>query len=209
MDRRQVTPAVLSFQELDLELKTLTTLFDEYGTYSVEAGTRDGETINWQGQLSLAPFHSNGKIVCSGIRTASLWKFLQNIVTRGLRKLPSSDYSSMPETPLRLAFENFRVDLSGVALKLTGAEAPFFELNKFEIESARFDLASRGLQINRFLVDGGALRVRIDEAGRSNLEQVLRSKPVAEGKDTAPTVSAVGAGSAAAPARTSATGDAA
>ncbi len=52
----------------------------KYGTYSLEAGTRDGETIAWQGQLSLAPFHSNGKIACSGIRTATLWEFLQNIV---------------------------------------------------------------------------------------------------------------------------------
>ncbi|HBZ54496.1 MAG TPA: hypothetical protein DEO88_03745, partial [Syntrophobacteraceae bacterium] len=54
---------------------------------------------------------------------------------------------------------------------------PFFELNKFEIDSARFDLASRGLHINQFLVDGGALHVGIDEAGRSKLEQVIRSKP--------------------------------
>ena len=77
-DRRQVTPATLNFQDLDLELRTLTTLTEKNGTYSIEAGTRDGETIAWQGQLSLMPFHSNGKIVCSGIRTASLWKFLQN-----------------------------------------------------------------------------------------------------------------------------------
>ncbi len=99
----------------------------------------------------------------------------------------------MPQqTPLHLTLENFRVDLSSVALKLTGAETPFFELNKFEIDSARFDLASRVLQINKFLVDGGALHVGIDEAGRSNLEQVMRSKPVAEGKETAPAVSEAG-----------------
>jgi uncharacterized protein involved in outer membrane biogenesis len=193
-DRRQVTPAALSFQNLDLELRTLTTLVDENGTYSIEAGTRDGETIAWQGQLSLVPFHSNGKVVCSDIRTASLWKFLQNIVNleEPQGKLTvSTDYQfNAAETPLRLGIENFRVDLSGVALKLMRAEAPFFELNKFEIDSARFELASRVLQINQFLVDGGALHVGIDEAGRSNLEQVMRSKPVAEGKETSPTVSA-------------------
>ncbi len=201
-DRRQVTPAVLSFQNLDLELRALTTLVDENGTYSLAAGTREGETIAWQGQLSLAPFHSNGKIACSGIQTATLWGFVQNIVNlnepQGKLTI-STDYQlSAAQTPLHLALENFRVDLSSVALKLTGAEAPFFELNKFEIDSARFDLASRVLHINQFLVDGGALHVGIDEAGRGNLEQVMRSKPVAEAKETGPAVSEAGAQPAAA-----------
>ena len=168
-DRRQVTPAVLSFQNLDLELKALTTLVDENGTYRLEAGTRDGEVITWQGQLSLAPFHSNGKIACSGIRTATLWGFAQNILNlqEPQGKLDvSTDYQfNAAETPLHLTFENVRVDLSEVALKLEGTEESFFELNKFEINSARFDLASGALQINSFLVDGGLLQIRIDEAG--------------------------------------------
>jgi uncharacterized protein involved in outer membrane biogenesis len=202
MDRRQVTPAVLSFQDLDLELRALTTLVEKDGTYSLEAGTREGETIAWQGRLSLAPFHSNGKIAFSGIRTASLWEFMQNIVNleepQGKLTI-STDYQlSAARTPLHLALENLRVDLSGVALKLTGSEAPFFELNKFEIDSARFDLDSRALHINQFLVDGGALHVGIDEAGRNNLEQVLRSKPVAEAKETPPAVPEAGAQPAAA-----------
>jgi hypothetical protein len=186
-DRRQATPAVLSFQNLDLELRTLTTLVDESGTYSLEAGTRDGEVIAWQGQLSLAPFHSNGKIACSGIRTATLWEFAQNIVNlqepQGKLNV-STDYQfNAAETPLRLTLENFRVDLSNVALKLAGTEESFFELNKFEINSARFDLASRALQINSFLVDGGLLQIRIDETGRTSLEQAIRSKPAPEGKE--------------------------
>ena len=186
-DRRQVTPAVLSFQNLDMELRALTTLVDENGTYSLEAGTRDGEVIAWQGQLSLAPFHSNGKIACSGIRTATLWEFAQNIVNlqEPQGKLDvSTDYQfNAAETPLRLTLENFRVDLSNVALKLAGTEESFFELNKFEINSARFDLASRALQINSFLVDGGLLQIRIDETGRTSLEQVIRSKPAPGSKE--------------------------
>ena len=195
-DRRQVTPATLNFQNLDLELRTLTTLVEKNGTYSIEAGTRDGETIAWQGQLSLMPFHSSGKIVCSGIRTASLWKFLQNSVNleepEGLLGI-STDYQlSAVQTPLQLTLENFRADLSGVALKLANAETPFFELNRFDIDSAHFDLASRKLQIKKFLVDGGVLHVGIDEAGQSNLEKVMRSKLRAEGKETVLAVSEAG-----------------
>ncbi|MFH0995842.1 MAG: DUF748 domain-containing protein, partial [Pseudomonadota bacterium] len=195
-DRRQVTPATLNFQDLDLELRALTTLAEKDGTYSLEAGTRDGETIAWQGQLSLKPFHSSGKIVCSGIRTASLWKFLQNVVNleepEGRLGICSDYQLSAAQTPLHLTLENFRADLSGVTLKLTGAETPFFELNRFDIDAAHFDLASRKLEIKRFLVDGGVLHVGIDEAGQSNLEKVMRGKLTAEGKETGPSVSEAG-----------------
>jgi uncharacterized protein involved in outer membrane biogenesis len=196
-DRRQVTPATLNFQNLDLELRTLTTLVEKNGSYSMEAGTSDGETIAWHGQLSLMPFHSNGKIVFSGIRTASLWKFLQHSVNleepKGLLGI-STDYQlSAAQIPLHLTLENFRADLSGVALKLTSAETPFFELNRFDINSAHFDLASRKLQIKRFLVDGGVLHVGIDEAGQSNLEKVMRSKLRVEEKETGSAVSEAGA----------------
>ncbi len=52
---------------------------------------------------------------------------------------------------------------------------------------------SRELQVGRFLVDGGALRVGIDEAGRSNLEKVMRSKPATGGKETKPAAAEPGA----------------
>lgn len=189
-DKRQASPAALTFQDLNLELKTLTTLVDQSGLYSLEVGTHDGETFAWQGQLSLAPFHSSGRIVCSGIRTASLWQFLQNILNlerpEGSLGL-SADYQlSAAQSPLRMTLENLRVDLSGVALKLPDTEAPFFELKQFAIDSARFDLASRELQVSRFLVDGGSVRVGIDEAGRSTFEKVLRSKPATEARESRP-----------------------
>ncbi len=189
-DKRQVSPAALTFQDLNLELKTLTTLVDQSGLYSLEVGTQDGETFAWQGQLSLAPFHSSGKIVCSGIRTASFWQFLQNMLNleRPEGSLTvSTDYQlSAAQSPLQMTLENLRVDLSGLALKLPDTEAPFFELNQFAIDSARFDLASRELQVSRFLVDGGAVRVGIDEAGRSTLEKVLRVRPASEGTESRP-----------------------
>ncbi len=196
-DKRQENPAVLNLQDLNLELKTLTTLADQSGLYSLEVGTLDGATFAWQGQLSLAPFRSSGKIVCSSIRTASLWQFLQNILTlqqpEGTLTI-STDYQlSAEQAPLHMTLENFRVDLSGVALKLMDTEAPFFELNKLALDSARFDLASRELQVGTFLVDGGSLRVAIDEAGRSNLEKVMRGKPATEGKETQPVVGEPGA----------------
>lgn len=196
-DKRQASPAVLSFQDLNLELKTLTTLVDQSGLYRLEVGTLDGETFAWEGQLSLAPFHSGGKIACTGIRTASLWQFLQNNLNlerpEGSLTISTEYQVSAAQSPLQVSLEDFRVDWSGVQLRLMGSEAPFFELNKFEIDSARFDLASRELQIGRFLVDGGTLRVGIDEAGRSNLEKVMRSTPATPGNETASATRQAGA----------------
>ena len=77
-DKRQSEPAVLVFQDLDLELKALSTLREQSGTYSLSAGTQSCESIQWQGDIGLAPFHSTGKLAFNGIRAATLWGFAQN-----------------------------------------------------------------------------------------------------------------------------------
>ncbi|MEM5789557.1 MAG: DUF748 domain-containing protein, partial [Syntrophobacteraceae bacterium] len=168
-DSRESTPVVLAFHDLDLDLNALSTLRDQNGTYSLAARTADGEIIRWQGEIGLAPLRSSGKVEFSGIQAATLWEFMQHRVSldapSGKLDLRTDYRLDASRTPMQLLLENFRVDLSTLSLKLSGAEQSFFELKKLEIDCALFDFAARALQVNSLLLDGGMLQANIDEAG--------------------------------------------
>ncbi|MGV8073553.1 MAG: DUF748 domain-containing protein [Syntrophobacteraceae bacterium] len=188
-DKRQITPALLTFQDLDLELKAISTVRDKNGTYALAAKTRNGETIQWQGEIGLAPFRSSGKLACAGLLAETFWGFAKDSVKldspSGKLDL-STDYKlDANGAPVQLTLENIKMDLSALSLKLTGAEDPFFALNKFEIGPTRLDLAARTVQTSSILVDGGMLRLRIDEAGQSNLQQIVLKKQGRESKEAA------------------------
>ncbi len=225
-DKRQATPAALNFQDLNIDLKSLSTFVNRNGTYSLAAKTKDGESVEWHGDISLAPFQSTGKVIFKDIRTATLWEFLQNgldLDSPGGTLTISTDYRiETGSAPLQAVLENLKVDISGVDLKLAGTGEPFLQLGKFgfdcvkidlakaadapfkatvgnakgelsgvalkaidagtpvcrlgkfSFDCAGIDLAAKTIQVNKLLLDGGRLDLRLDEAGVSNLERIVR-----------------------------------
>jgi hypothetical protein len=185
-DRRQSKPAILSFHDLNLNLKDISTIQNRNGTYSFTASTPEQEAIQWQGDISLVPFHSKGKIAFKAIQARTLWNFQRDTIAieppAGKLDL-SADYRlDTSGSPLQLTLDNFQVDLTKMSLKLTGANKPAVELNKLTLTSMRLDLAARMLKIGKLLLDGGNVQLVVDEAGRSNLEKVVRKSQGPEKK---------------------------
>ncbi len=177
-DSRQVSPATVHIQDVSVELKALSTLLNRNGSYSLSARTGDGETLQWQGEIGLVPFRSKGKITCSGIQAKTLWGFLQNKVNiespTGIVNL-ETDYTIDSSAPaLQVVLGNLSVDIADLGFKLPGAEDIFFGLNKLDLQSAKLDLAARTVEVGKIVLDGGKVRLQIDEAGRIDVEQAVQ-----------------------------------
>ncbi|MHC1730366.1 MAG: DUF748 domain-containing protein [Syntrophobacteraceae bacterium] len=188
-DRRQSSPVSLEITDIALDLKALSTIRNQNGTYSFQARTDEGESVQWQGDICLFPFQSKGTLTCSGIQAKTAWEFQQhslNLDAPGGKLSLSTDYHIDLSAPsLQLVLENLRMDLADFSLKLSGSEEVFLELNKLDLESAKFDLASMTVQIGSILLDGGKLRLQIDESGRMNVAQLVRHR-VQKEKEKAP-----------------------
>lgn len=178
-DRRVSSPASLAINDISLDLKALSTLRGRNGTYSLSARSGDGESVQWQGEISLVPFRSKGKVTCSGILAKTPWGFLRNNLNldapMGKINLSTDYHIDTSDATLQLVLENLRMDLGEFSLKLTEAEEVFFKLDKFDLESAKFDLASRTVQVGKILLDGGKLRLHIDNSGRMNIQRLVRN----------------------------------
>jgi uncharacterized protein involved in outer membrane biogenesis len=189
-DKRLSVPATLQFCDLNLIFETLSTIRDQSGTYSLSTTTQKGETFQLQGAIGLAPFRSSGLLTCLNIQKATLWEFMRD----NLRLEPpagkidvSTEYLiDAGSTPLQMALENFKVSLSGASLQLVETDRPFFELSKLDVDSVRFDLATKTIQVGKILVDGGTLRIRVDDRGMSNLQKIVRKAVTEEKKEVTP-----------------------
>lgn len=184
VDRRQSTPAQLSVEKLNLQVKDVSTIKVRKGSYAISATTEEGASFQWEGEVSLAPLRSEGKLSLKAIQTASLWKFFKDntnleqptgqiAITTGYRLDGAS-------SPIQITLDGLKISLSDLSLQLLHADKAFLQLKKVDLDAPHFDLATNQLHVARLLIEKGAVDVRISETGGLNLQQILRASKPAE-----------------------------
>ncbi len=192
-DNRQSRPASVTFQELDVTASTLSTLPGHNGTYSISAKTPDGEAFQCQGQIALAPLASSGKLSLSAVRASTLWQFMKdklNLESVSGKLDMATDYRmESGSTQPQLQLDNFHFGLLGLSLKLSGAETSLLELKNLDLDQVRFNLSEKKLRVGKLRVAGGAIILRIDEAGRINFAKINKDDPEEKTAAAPPTAS--------------------
>ncbi len=177
-DRRQSKPASLGLKPLQVQIKNLTTLPGQEAPDSITATLGDGGTLRWNGEISLNPVGSKGSFALENVQTATAWKFLRDAVAieqpAGRVSLTADYQVDLSGTEPQVTLGKLTVALMGVALKLEGAEAPFFELPEARLTGGRIDLAKQQVEIDKLAIAGGRARLRVDESGILNLERIAR-----------------------------------
>jgi hypothetical protein len=189
-DRRQSSPAAIVLKPLHLDVKHLSTLPREEGENSITAVTCDGETLRWTGHISLNPMVSKGRLDFEKFRAATLWKFTRdalNLEPPAGTLAFGADYTlDLSGAEPEVTLGNLALSLTGLTLRLQGAEAPFLELPDARVSRAGFDLARRTVDVTRIAVEGGHARLRVEESGVLNVERAAREAPAANPKATPP-----------------------
>jgi uncharacterized protein involved in outer membrane biogenesis len=138
-DRRRIEPASITLKPLQLQIKNLSTLRGQGGPDSITATLGDGGTLRWKGEISLNPVATKGSFAIEDVQTATVWKFIRDAVTleqpTGKVSL-SADYNAdLSGAQPQVALDRLAVEVSGLALKLEGAESPFFELSDARVSN--------------------------------------------------------------------------
>nr|MBP8926326.1 DUF748 domain-containing protein [Pseudomonadales bacterium] len=134
-------------------------------------------TLEWQGETSLNPLASTGKLALKDFSPLAVWDFAQRYL--GLQK-PAGVVNAMLGYRLSyvdgrfdLGIDPLRIAVDGLALTARGGTAPMLELQAIELEAARFDLAQRELVIPTLALRHGRFAARIDEHGEIDWTQMM------------------------------------
>ena len=195
VDKRQSTPADFTLQALNLQLENVATIKDWNGTYRLAATIDDQGSVEWNGELSLAPLRSQGKLTLKDIGLASLWKFFRDNTnlehSTGQLNVATEYRFNAENNPGQMTLDGLRVSLADLSLKLRNTEKPFLQLKKVDLNVPSINLGTREVHVSHLLLEDGVVDARINESGTINLEQIVSTtSPKKQQKETVPPTAA-------------------
>lgn len=172
-DFTKAEPAEFTISPLDLQLSDLATWprEEQDSNYSLQAALGD-ESIDWQGELSVAPLYSRGTVQISGIGFRTLQHFLAPYLPYDLRSGSvslKSEYELQAGQVFLLATRNGTLTLDDVSVAVEGdSEQAELTSGSLAIEKIGFDLNGREATVGQVTLDGMDLSVSRDASGTIN-----------------------------------------
>ncbi len=175
---RSGAPFNASLQPLGVELDGLSTLPEDRGDYILAAKLPEqGGTLRWNGDVSLNPVKSDGKIALEGV---SLPKLLKVIRTPRNFELPSGTLAAGTRYRFALLKDKPWVQVNGanlivqnVSLAPKGGGAPVFELKEARVDNANLDLSAQTVDVAGVSLSGGRLSATRGADGMLDWEKLF------------------------------------
>ncbi len=180
-DQRHTTPASSTLGPLELQFTRITTLREQRGPGTLDAGLPAGAKLAWAGEFALHPLASAGTVTFSGLKPAAFWDFAQPHLALAppggvLDASFAYDFASAKGTTT-LRTDAMRLDLRDLLLQKPGATAPMLALQRVAVEGGRFDLAGNQLTLGRVSLQGGRVAAALDPRGMLDWESLLAPTP--------------------------------
>ncbi|MCW5575084.1 MAG: DUF748 domain-containing protein [Burkholderiales bacterium] len=170
--------AVARFDPIDFEIQDLSTLPDHDGEHRLNARLPGGGSLQWQGQLSLAPLDSSGSIELKDGKLATLWRFAQN---RLALAEPEGSFGTglryqlrYREGALDLQVDDLVFRLKDLVLAKPGKEN-LAKLSTLALEGGSFDLRKRSIAFRQIGIGEGTINVVLDQDSAPDWGKLLRN----------------------------------
>ena len=173
-DFSQSEPEEFQILPLDLTLNDLATWprEDSESSYYLLA-VIGSQTVEWEGEFSLAPFYSSGNLRVADVSHTTLAHFLKPFLPYALRDgnlTVSSDYELGYGEQFSLSTSGGEVTITDLALALAAdSDAELLRSERIYIPDIGFGLISRELSVGTVTLDNARLGLERNEEGLLNL----------------------------------------
>jgi hypothetical protein len=170
-------PQTATMQPINVELRDITTVPERRGPYKIAATLIGGGVVGWDGEVSLFPLSSTGRLGIRGFPLATAWRFVQEDVTLAE---PSGRLDGEVRYQLvhhegstSLKVEGLELTVDGLVLTRLGDKAPLLALENIRLAGGRGDLVSRELTIPEISVSRGRLAATMARDGTVNWQTLM------------------------------------
>ena len=171
-------PARVALTPLAIELRDISTLPGREGPYRLQASLPGGGTLAWEGEVSLHPLASSGRLRAQAVKPATAWTLLRERLAigepAGALDLELGYRFGHGRDGLMLRLDAIKAQLSGLRLARADAAEPLLELEAVRVDGANFDLGARALVIPELSVRGGRAAIEVDRQGVVDWQKLVR-----------------------------------
>ncbi len=181
-------------EPINVELRNITTLPGRRGPYAISATLTGGGVVDWDGEVSLVPLGSSGRLGLRGFPLSTAWRFIQeNVALAEPAGRVDADVRyqlAYRDGAMSLKVEGIDVTLAGLALTQRGGKAPLLALEKIRLAGGRGDLITRELTVPEISVSRGRLAATMARDGTLNWQRLMITPPATAAAPAAGTTAA-------------------
>ncbi|MBN2700037.1 MAG: DUF748 domain-containing protein, partial [Methylothermaceae bacterium] len=193
-DESAPTHAKATTESIDLALNDISTLPEREGGYVLQADLPDGGgELVWQGDVSLQPIQSSGRIELLGRHPAVAWRFFQDELNlaqpQGTFDLRTNYRVAFDRGLSQLLLEDLSIAIKGAVLRLQEESEPMLRLESLSLGDGRVDIPAQEATFGTLSIGPGKVRVALDASGSLNWQRIMRAKTNPESKPAEPSSS--------------------
>ncbi|MGE8467159.1 MAG: DUF748 domain-containing protein [Pseudomonas putida] len=178
-DQRPSEPIEFLYDNMNLELKNLSTLPDDNADMTLVANGPNGGRIDWGGTLSLSPIASEGTLKVTDGKMKAFWPYVRDavplVLEEGIISLDTRyTFNLSKQTELRL--DNTSVKVAPFAIKAPDGRK-LVRLASLEVSETSIDLAKQLVTVGKIRSDKLETWAALEKDGQLDWQKLFASQP--------------------------------
>jgi len=178
-DESKPRPVLIDVVPIHLVLRDFSTIpsQESENAHAFKAEIGKGETVAWEGTISLEPVESDGKVNLSGIKLHTLYQVVhdqfQFDVPKGTLGLSASYHFDLRGQTPQATMKNGKVSIQNLAIVERGGIDPVVSIPTFDVEGIQLDLQKQTIDVARVHSAGARFEAWMDPGGIINYQPLF------------------------------------
>ena len=142
---------------ISFKLDSFSTYIEKGGDYQLHISMGNGQSLDWSGNLSVAPISSQGSLNIKGIQAHRLWPYIAPFSPYTLLQSNvdvEANYAlSYVNNQFQLSLDNTFVTLHDSKVALSKSASQFVSIKQIKAGPSQFNLTKQSINIEKILVD--------------------------------------------------------
>ncbi|MCP9469448.1 MAG: DUF748 domain-containing protein [Nitrospira sp.] len=176
-DESKPRPVSMDIVPVHITLRNFSTIQGSDNAYAFTAEIGKGESLAWEGTVSLEPLESDGKLNLSGIKVGTLYQAVQDRfhfdVQDGEIALSAQYHADLRGQAPSVTVKDGHLRVEHLALGERGFPESLVKVPLFEVEGFDFDLGKQAVEIAAIRSADANVMAWLDPDGTVNLQQLF------------------------------------
>jgi hypothetical protein len=178
-DQRPSEPIEFIYDDMNLELKNLSTLPDDNADMTLVALGPNGGRVDWNGTLSLSPIASQGTLKLTDAKMKLFWPYVRDalplVLEDGVVNL-DTHYKLNLSKETELLLDNTSVKVAPFAIKAPDGR-PLVRLANLEVSETSIDLAKQLVTVGKVRSEKLETWAALEKDGQLDWQKLFASQP--------------------------------